>query len=391
MSQAGTRTTGMTLGAVMDLTGDTGGAITPIAGNINILGGNNIQVDGTPGTLTINVAGATEFAVQVGDASGSLASLPIGLDGEVLIGATGADPLFGPITSLDGSITFTVGPNSLDLSASSSMSHEFDTDSGTAIPVLGVLDIIGGQNIQTSGAGNVVTVEFDGILPVTSGGTGQATLLDHGLLVGSGLGNVDSLPVGTNGQVLVGNTGLDPVFATLTSSNSTISFTPGAGALSLQVGSAVGTSFPTDAGTATPSSGVLNILGAGSVSTSGAGNTVTITAAGGGFTWSVITGASQTIAVKNGYFANRAGVVAFTLPAAAAVGDTFSVYNMNTALGWSISQAAGQTIKFGNTDTTVGVGGSLASTANGDGVEIVCSVANTNFVVVQSIGNITVV
>jgi hypothetical protein len=41
-------------GAVSTLTGNTGGAISPTAGNINIVGGTNVTVAGSGSTLTIN-------------------------------------------------------------------------------------------------------------------------------------------------------------------------------------------------------------------------------------------------------------------------------------------------------------------------------------------------
>lgn len=73
--------------------------------------------------------------------------------------------------------------------------------------------------------------------PVTvpHGGTGLTTITDHGVMVGSGVGAVTPLAVGSNGQVLLGSTGADPIFATLTSSNSSVTFTTGAGALGLTV------------------------------------------------------------------------------------------------------------------------------------------------------------
>lgn len=72
-------------------------------------------------------------------------------------------------------------------------------------------------------------------IQVTYGGTGAATLTDHGVLVGSGTSPITALTVGTNGQVLLGSTGADPVFATLTSSDNSIEYTTGAGTLDLSV------------------------------------------------------------------------------------------------------------------------------------------------------------
>ncbi len=64
---------------------------------------------------------------------------------------------------------------------------------------------------------------------------------------------------------------------------------------------------------------------------------------------------------------------------------------INTALGWQITQAAGQQIFFGTTQTTLGGGGSLTSSATRDSIEIVCVVANLTWNVISSQGNITVV
>src|SRR5271165_4594535 len=44
-------------GAVLTLTGDTGGALSPTAGNISILGGTGISVAGSGSTLTVNAVG----------------------------------------------------------------------------------------------------------------------------------------------------------------------------------------------------------------------------------------------------------------------------------------------------------------------------------------------
>lgn len=71
-------------------------------------------------------------------------------------------------------------------------------------------------------------------IQVAFGGTGLATLTDHGVLVGSGAAALTPLAAGTNGQPLIGSTGADPVFATLTSANSSIVYTAGAGTLSLE-------------------------------------------------------------------------------------------------------------------------------------------------------------
>jgi len=69
-------------------------------------------------------------------------------------------------------------------------------------------------------------------VPVADGGTGASSHTDHGVLVGANTAAITALTVGTDGQVLLGDSADDPAFATLTSTG-TIAFTPGAHALAL--------------------------------------------------------------------------------------------------------------------------------------------------------------
>lgn len=62
-----------------------------------------------------------------------------------------------------------------------------------------------------------------------------ATLTNHALVVGSGAAPMRALPVMTNGQLPIGSTGADPVPGSITSSNSSITVTSGAGTLALTV------------------------------------------------------------------------------------------------------------------------------------------------------------
>lgn len=111
---------------------------------------------------------------------------------------------------------------------------------------------------------------------------------------------------------------------------------------------------------------------------------------GGGMTWNEETGTSATMAVNNGYLANNAGLVTLTLPTTAAVGDIVAVAGSGAG-GWLVAQNASEIIHFVSTDSTTGAGGSLASTNRYDCVELICNVANTEWVVRSSTGNITIV
>ena len=70
-------------------------------------------------------------------------------------------------------------------------------------------------DVADDGDGSI-TIGLVNPLIVGKGGTGVATLTDHGLLLGSGTDAITPLGVATNGQIPIGSTGLDPVLATIT-------------------------------------------------------------------------------------------------------------------------------------------------------------------------------
>lgn len=116
----------------------------------------------------------------------------------------------------------------------------------------------------------------------------------------------------------------------------------------------------------------------------------TISVAGGGLAWSIVT-VNATASVNTGIIANKAGTLAMALPATSAIGDIISITGINTALGWQLTQAAGQQIFYGAASSTLGAGGSITSSAIRDTLTIVCITANTTWQVISSIGNPTVV
>jgi len=82
--------------------------------------------------------------------------------------------------------------------------------------------------IVSGSSAELSALSLDTALPVASGGTGVSTLTDGGLVLGSGTGAVTSLGQATNGQLVIGSTGADPVLATLTGgSNITVTNTAG--------------------------------------------------------------------------------------------------------------------------------------------------------------------
>ena len=99
-----------------------------------------------------------------------------------------------------------------------------------------------------------------------------------------------------------------------------------------------------------------------------------------------VTGTTQTMAVNEYYVANNAGLVTFTPPATCAVGTVFGVAG-NGAGGWTIDLTANtQTMHYGSTAGTTAVASSNAY----DGLQFVCTVANTEFVMINAVGNASV-
>lgn len=351
------------------LTGNTGGAILPDgAGNINIVGTTPMDVAGNPGTstLTITVASATttqEGVIEIATNAETIAgtdttravtaddlkaklgtqttnSLPIGAstaaaiswtaaptDGQFLIGSTGVTPALGTLTG-GNAITTTNGAASITV----------DADNATTTQK-GVIEIAtNAEAIAGTDTSRAVTADD---LKAKLG-----TQTTNSLPIGASTSSAISWTAApTNGQILIGSTGVIPTLGTLTAGTN-ISITNGAGSIQID--------------------------------------------ATGGMTWNEVVGVASGMTADNGYIANNAALVTLTLPAVIPLGCRVRITGKGAG-GWLIAQNAGQSINFGILTTTPGVGGSLASTKTFDSIELLCITANTQFVVLSSIGNTTVV
>jgi len=178
---------------------------------------------------------------------------------------------------------------------------------------------------------------------VTANGLADTTGTQYEILTFGAGGILNGIGPLTDGQLVIGDTGGTAVAATLASADGSVTITNGAGTIDLSAA---------------------------------------------GMTWSVEAGAGVAAAVNSGYISNRGGGVTYTIPTTAAVG---SIIRICSILGLStIAQNAAESIVYGAFTTTVGIGGSLVATNVGDTIEIICTVADTTWAVLSSVGNWTV-
>ena len=185
---------------------------------------------------------------------------------------------------------------------------------------------------------NLVNSPFPTV--VAKGGTGLVTLTAGSLQVGNGTGTMTQLGVAANGALPIGSAGADPVLATLTA-------------------------------------------GAGISVTNGAGS-ITIASTQSAYSWVDQTTIARTMAANTAYVSTSTAnaLITYTLPAIAAVGDTYRIVGKTTG-GWTLQAAAGQTVNVGSVATTVA--GTVASSNAFDTVEIVCITANTAFSIISGV------
>jgi len=131
------------------------------------------------------------------------------------------------------------------------------------------------------------------------------------------------------------------------------------------------------------------VLIADSTDPSGLGVKWAAASGSGAITWNVVTDAIQALSTQNGYIGNRGTSITYTLPDTAPVGSIVIITNFGVGLP-SIAQHAGESIHFTASTTSVGVGGSLTAIDQFSSLELVCVVADTEWIVLSSIGNWTV-
>jgi len=352
---AGGTTTGKTI------TGNSGGALSPTAGNWNIVGTGSLTSAGAGSTLTFSLTGLTANTVLYGQGSATIGLVAVGTTGQVLQANTGLPPTWGTLSGI--AVT---------------------TATGTA-PIT-----VNGDNAAHSGA---ITIALTTPLALQYGGTNaNLTASNGGIFYSTATAGAILSGTATARQMLQSGASAAPAWSTATWPATTTAqqllYSSATNTVSEVTASIDGVLISSHA-TGAPS--WLANGTAGQVLTANSGAPPSWQNAAVAFTWSVIT-ADQTAVVNNGYICNKGSALVLTLPASAAIGDIIEVTGINTALGWKIAQNANQQIFFGTSSTTVGATGFIQSTAIRDSLRMVCVVsgASTVWNVLSAVGNLTV-
>lgn len=223
-----------------------------VSGTTTFIDTVNLRVEDATIDLNSNADGAGVGSNQnaginmlSNNGSNSVSFLVTGADGGYLQSSSGLSVATGKsfkVAGTDVLTATTLGSGVVNSSLTSVGTIATGTWNGT---VIGSAFGGTGQNFSSSsgfvlfssGTASVVaaidlTSQVTGILPVANGGSGANSLTDGGILLGSGTGAITATARPTDGQILIGDTGADPVLATLTA-GSGISITNAAGAVTI--------------------------------------------------------------------------------------------------------------------------------------------------------------
>lgn len=209
-------------------------------------------------------------------------------------------------------------------------------------------------------------------LDVAHGGTGKNSIASNAVLIGNGVGAVSSVsPTNPPGSLLQSSgTSAPPAY--------TSAIYPS----SAQSGDLI-------YGSATNTYSRLNIGANNQILAVSSGIPAWTNASPEYLSWNNVTGTTQAIVVNNGYLANNASLVIFTLPATAVQFSKIQVIGVGAG-GWKITLNNSQKITWLGSSSTVGTSGFIASVDVNACVTLraVVGGAATFWVVEQSEGNI---
>ncbi len=207
-----------TTGAIVTLTGNSGGAISPVAGNIDILGGSGVSVVGTAGTLTISLTGGGVAIDSFVPDAGTNPVVPSALGVVTMAGTANQITTTGGLNSLTFSLPAAItAPGSL--TTTTTLAAGTTLTAGTGITattgnitastgnLVSTLGSVSAATTVTAGTGITATtgniVASAGNISSTSGSVSAGTSMTAATTITSTLGNITA----TNGNFVASTAG----------------------------------------------------------------------------------------------------------------------------------------------------------------------------------------
>ncbi len=369
--------------------------VVPTAGGlVNVLGTGSTTVVGSLNTLTVQLTGLTDHAIQIGAGTATLTQLGPGTTGQVLQTNTGANPTWStatyPSSTTINQLLYSSSNNTV--AGLSSANKGVLTTGATGIPVITALAADGQLIIgSTAGAPAAATLTAGTGISITNG-SNSISIAVNGAVVGetiTGQSGGALSPTAGNWNIsgAVAAAGTSPVVtsgavSTLTVNVQTSQAIAAADATKIGLSNFDSSSFAVAAtgfvtlsttgvgktitgdsgGALSPTANNWNILGLSGSKTSGSGSTLTIKSPP-----FVQVGSSATSSLNTGEFVTAA--VTRTLPVSAGLadGDLF-IYSCTTAGALVIQAVGAQKIRIGTLLSSAA--GTATSTAIGDSITL---------------------
>lgn len=144
----------------------------------------------------------TSNGVIIGNGTSAVTVTAEGATNTLLHGNTGADPSFSSVVNADISASAAIAFSKLASLTSAHILVGNGSNVATDVAVSGDIAIT-----------NAGVTSYSGTVPVNKGGTGSTSLTNHGVVLGQGTSAVVVTSVGATNTVLHGNTGADPTFS----------------------------------------------------------------------------------------------------------------------------------------------------------------------------------
>lgn len=189
---------------------DDGNNAIPAGNVLTVSGGDNIYTTAAGSTLTVSVNNTTDHAVQVGNSSGSLSSLPVGGDDTVLIGNASANPSFSDSPTLVGLTISGLSQGVVQANSSGVLSSSDGTDgqlliaSSSTTPAWANLASADGTVTITNGSNSIDLSAPSGALTSVTAGTNlndSGTAIDPILNLDTSISGIDDITFNTGGAV----------------------------------------------------------------------------------------------------------------------------------------------------------------------------------------------